>query len=184
LIGADDIQEKLNLIMREMPSLYPLHRSIRRFWNPVEYRYWSYERPSIIEAMCAQCEAPYLFNPAPVPTHQYDPESGGHRVLKGEICGSITGRGACGKCGKIATTLTWPEAAHIQIKVAEGILWSWNTEQLVVIRAHVAGNKVLLRRMLMSDWRLSRIIGRIPTFATLKRNRFKILSSIDRYLRK
>ncbi|MFS2034731.1 hypothetical protein ACEN8I_11970 [Polaromonas sp. CT11-55] len=169
--------------MREMP-LHPLHRSIRRFWNPVESRYWTYERPSVIEAICGQCEAPYLFNPDPVPTHQYDPEVGGYTVLKGEICGPIAGRGACGKCGKVATSLTWPEAAYIKIKVAEGILWSWNTEQLVVIRAHVAGDKAVLRKMLMNDWRLSRTIGRIPTFAILKRNRFKILSSIDRYLRK
>jgi hypothetical protein len=72
--------------------------------------------------------------------------------------------------------------ARIKINVTEGILWSWNTEHLFVIRALVAGDKVLLRKLLLSDWRLARIVGRIPKFATLKRNRARILRSIDRLL--
>lgn len=169
--------------MTEMP-LYPLRHGIRRFWNPVENRYWTYERPSSIEAECDRCGTSYLFKPDPLPTHQHNPERGGYSVLRGEICGTIAGRGACGKCGRVSAFVKWPKAAYIKIKVAEGVLWSWNAEQLLVIRALVAGDKVLLRRMLINDWRLSRIVGRIPTFATIKRNRIKILNAIDRYLRK
>ena len=169
--------------MLEMP-LHPLRHGMRRFWNPVESRYWAYERPALIEAECGRCGKSYAFKPDPGPPYPYDPVSGGYRLIKGEVCGAIAGRGACGKCGKVATSLNWPEAAHIKIKVAEGVLWSWNTQQLLAIRAHVAGDKVLLRRMLMNDWNLSRIVGRIPRFAAIKRNRVKVLAAIDRYLRK
>jgi hypothetical protein len=170
------------LIMREMP-LYPLHRSIRRFWNPVESRYWMYERPSLIEAECERCKARYFFTPEAVPTHEYQAEHGGYRVLNGRVCGLIVGRGACGGCGRAVTSIHWPNSAYIKITVTEGILWSWNSDQLLAIRAYVAGDKVGLRRILMNDARLSRIIGRIPTFAKRTKNRTQILRAIDRYLK-
>lgn len=53
------------------------HRSIRRFWNPVESRYRMYERPPIIEVLCERCDHPLVFRPDPIPTHRHDPESGG-----------------------------------------------------------------------------------------------------------
>ncbi|SDD02175.1 hypothetical protein SAMN05216345_105248 [Cupriavidus sp. YR651] len=158
--------------------IFPRRRSIRRFWNPVESRYYAYERPPIIEALCDRCGQPLPFRPAPTPTHRHNPDSG-DLVLRGDICGLIAGHGACGTCGRVSTSVQWPEAARIKISVPEGILWSWNTEQLFAIRALVAGDKVLLRKLLLSDWRLARIVGRIPKFATLKRNRIRILRSID-----
>ena len=167
--------------MSEAP-IYPRLRGSRRFWNPVESRYWIYERPAIVEAECGQCGSAYLFHPQPVSPYEHDPESGGYRVLKGAVCGEIGGRGACGKCGKMVNSISWPASARIKIRVAEGLLWCWNKEQLPAVRALVAGDKVRLRRMLLNDWRLSRIIGRIPTFATLKRNRVKVLKAIDQYL--
>lgn len=159
------------------------HRSIRRFWNPIESRYRIYERPPIIEVLCDRCGHPLVFRPDPIPTHRHDSESGGDEVLRGEVGGVIVGRGACGNCGRVSGSIQWPEAARIKIRVPEGILWSWNTEQLLAIRALVAGDKVSLRRLLLTDWRLARVVGRIPKFATLKRNRVRILRSIDALLR-
>lgn len=159
------------------------HRSIRRFWNPIESRYRIYERPPTIEVLCDRCGHPLVFRPDPIPTHRHDSESGGYEVLPGKIGGVIAGRGACGNCGRVSSSTQWPEAARIKIRVPEGILWSWNTEQLLAIRALVAGDKVSLRRLLLSDRRLARVVGRIPKFATLKRNRARILRSIDALLR-
>ena len=116
-------------------KIYLRHRGHRRFWNPVESRYFIYERPDIVEAECSQCGSAYLFRPTAVSTHELDPVSGGYKVLKGAVCGEISGRGACAKCGTIITAIHWPEAAWIKIEVAEGILWSWNKEHLPAIRA-------------------------------------------------
>ncbi len=181
---CNDCRQISGIAMSDTP-IYPRHRSIRRFWNPVENRYFIYERPQVIEVLCDRCGQPLFFHPTPVPTHRpIGPEKSSYEVLRGAICCVIAGRGACGNCGKVSTSTQWPEAASIQIRVPEGILWSWNTEQLLAIRALVAGDKGLLRRLLLSDWELARIVGRIQKFATLKRNRIRILRSIDGLLQR
>lgn len=158
------------------------HRLVRRFWNPVEDRYHSYERPTYVEATCNRCGKRYVFQPTALPTRRYDPTSGGYEVPEGDVCGNIKGRGACQSCGKGFSSISWPNAAHLKIEVAGGILWAWNAEQLPGILARISGDKVALRTLTKNDWRLARIIGRIPKFATLKRNRERILREIDKWL--
>jgi hypothetical protein len=156
-----------------------LHRGMRRFRNPVEGRYYRYSRPETILALCERCGKPVPFRTDALPTHSLDEKSGGHLVLRGEVCGVISGRGACSHCGHVARKLSWPEAAYLQVRVPEGIVWAWNRECLPALQARVAGDKVTLRQLVSQDWDLARFVSRLPKFAVLRKNRERILAGLS-----
>lgn len=163
-----------------MPEIRPRFRSIRPFWEPVENRYFVYERPEQIEAICEQCKSRVLFAPRVKSSYERDAVGGGYRFIKGEVCGSIKGRGACLRCGHVTHQISWPEAAYLKVQLPGGTLWAWNASHIPAMRARVSGDRAALRNLLAGNWRLARIIGRIPKFVTLKRNRHRILVALER----
>jgi hypothetical protein len=167
----------------ETPMIAPpfqLHRGIRKFRNPVEGRCYQYSRPETILVLCRRCGKAVPFRTDPMPTHELDEKSGGYLILRGEICGVISGRGACSECGHVARKVAWPEAAYLQVSVPEGVVWAWNRDCLLALRARVSGDKVTLRRHVMQDWNLARYISRLPKFAVLRKNRERIFSGLAR----
>ncbi len=165
--------------MTQQPPL-PLHRGARRFRNPVEYRYFLYERPKLIRASCIRCGCQFSFKPDLVPSMVYDEDSGGFSPQKGAVCGVVVGDGACTKCGSITRSIIWPDAAYFQVSVPEGIVWAWNESFLPALRAKVCGDKVTLRHLVMCDWNLARFISRLPRFAVLSKNRSRILAGLKK----
>ncbi len=166
--------------MSTQPPIQQRFRSSMRFDNPVESRYFLYERPECISAKCERCGAKLSFKSEKIPTYIYDEVSGGYSPQKGWIGGVVKGRGACTKCGLVANSLNWPESAFFQVCVPEGIVWAWNEDYLSSLRARVGGDKVALRHFLMYDWNLARFISRLPRFAVLKKNRSRILKGFNK----
>lgn len=163
-------------------SNQPLHRGSRRFRNPVEYRYFVYQRPEVIWSKCGRCQSKVIFRTEDVPSKVFDEESGGYRIIEGWIGGDIKGRGACISCGYIQNSVSWPDAAFLQVKVAEGVVWAWNEEYLEVLRARVSGSKTELRQILMCDWDFARFISRLPSYVVLVRNRNRILKGFNKLM--
>jgi hypothetical protein len=166
--------------MSTQPQILQRWRSSMRFDNPVESRYFLYERPENITAICGRCTAKLSFIAEEIPTKIFDEESGGYRFQKGEIGGLIKGRGACTKCGLVVHSINWPESAFFHVSVPEGVVWAWNEDYLLPLRARIAGDKVSLRHFLMYDWNLARFISRLPRFAVLKKNRSRILKRFNK----
>lgn len=158
-------------------------RGQRKFRNPVEGRYYSYSRPTDIVSICERCAGRMNFCADSQPTHHYDELSGGYVVLREEICGSIAGRGSCLACGYLSHKVQWPDDAYFKVTVREGIIWAWNESYLPALLARVRGDKVQLRRIVMSDWNLARFISRLPKYAVLKKNRSKVLSGLKHFIK-
>lgn len=162
------------------PSIPQRHRGDRRFWRPVEGLYFQYRRPEAIAAACVRCGARFQFKADPAKTHEFDPKSGGYLVLRGEIAGTIAGSGACGACGKIVHSLSWPDDAYFQVRVAEGIVWAWSEQHLPALRARISGDKTELRRLVSQSWDMARFVARLPRYAVLTKNRVRLLTALDR----
>jgi hypothetical protein len=159
-----------------------LHRGQRRFRNPVEYRYYLYSRPEQIDAICDRCGSRISFRAEKVPSYIYDQDSGGYTVVRGEIGGAIAGRGACPDCGRIARSITWPDAAYFKVKVPEGTVWAWNADYVPILRARVQGDKVELRHLVERNWDLARFASRLPRFAVFTKNRARVLAGLSSLL--
>lgn len=159
-----------------------LHWGSRRFRNPVEYRYFVYQRPEIIWSKCGRCQRRVVFHTEDVPSKVFDEESGGYRIIRGWICGEIKGRGACTSCGYIQNSVIWPEAAFLQVNVVEGIVWAWNDDYLAILLARVLGAKTELRHMLMCNWDFARFISRLPSYVVLVKNRSRILKGFNKLM--
>lgn len=157
-------------------------RGQRRFWNPVEGRYYQYARPVEIVATCEGCRGRIAFRADSKPTHVRDETCGGYLVVRGEICGTITGLGACASCGRQMRKIQWPEAAYLKVDLPEGMVWAWNESYVPALLARVRGDSVKLRHLLERDWNLARFISRIPKFAVLKKNRTRILKGFQAIL--
>ena len=157
----------------------PFHGS-RRFHNVVEGRYYRYTRPEVLWAICTRCQSPLTFFVKPIPATTFDEASGGWLVHRGDVCGTIAGRGGCAKCGNIAHSVQWPEAAYLKVTVPEGIVWAWNDTYLPALLARVRGDKVGLRRLTLRDWNLARFVARLPKFAVVTKNRARILDGMSK----
>lgn len=162
-----------------MNNALGLHRGHRRFRNPVEGRYFLYSRPEHIDAICERCGDRVSFTAVSVPTHLYDESSGGYAMVQGEIGGSIAGRAACTKCGRIVRSISWPDAAFFQVRVPEGIVWAWSAEYVPTLRARIKGDRVALRNLVDGNWDLARFVSRLPRFAVLTKNRQRVLAGLD-----
>jgi len=163
-----------------MPQILPRLRGDRRFWRPVDGLYYQYRRPEAIDAVCGRCGARFAFNPKLTKTHEFDEASGGYRVLQGAIEGPIAGCGGCTKCGKIVTSLNWPDDAFLKVRLSEGIVWAWNEQYLPALRARIAGDKTALRHLTMKSTDLIRFVARLPRYAVLIKNRARLMTELDR----
>ena len=163
-----------------MPQISQRHRGDRRFWHPVEGLYFQYRRPEAIAAVCTRCSARFLFKADPTKTHEFDPKSGGYLVLRGEIEGTVRGRGGCAECGKIVRSISWPEDAFFQVRVPEGVVWAWNDLYLPALRARIVGDKTALRHLVSESWDMARFVARLPRYAVLTKNRVRLLTELDR----
>lgn len=163
-----------------MPQIFPRLRGDRRFWRPVDGLYYQYRRPEDIDAVCGHCGARFAFKAEPTKTHEFDEASGGYRVLKGAVEGPIPGRGGCPKCGKIVTSLNWPDDAFFKVRLPEGVVWAWNEHYLPALRARVAGDKTTLRHLTMKSADLIRFVARLPRYAVLVKNRARLVTELDR----
>jgi hypothetical protein len=123
-----------------------------------------------------------LFITEEIPSKVFNEESGCYSIQKGWVGGEIVGRGSCVSCGLVQNSIQWPEAAFLQVTVREGVVWAWNDEYLIVLRARIAGAKTELRHMTMFDWDIARFISRLPKFALLTKNRSKILKGFNKLI--
>ena len=117
-------------MLNSSPILQRLRASMK-FDNPVESRYFLYERPEEITAKCERCAAKLLFIAENIPTKVYDEKSGGYSFKKSAIGGIVNGRGASAKCGLVTSSINWPESAFYQVRVPEGVVWAWNENYLL-----------------------------------------------------
>ena len=154
-------------------------RSWHRFWRPVDGRYFRYARPEQISAVCPRCTQRLTFSPD-LPEPPKPGPDGGYPVLRGEIEGVISGRGGCGSCGQIVRRIDWPTAAFFKVEVAGGCVWAWNDRYLPALRARIAGDKVAVRQLTLSDWELTCFIARLPRYAVLARNRTHLIAEVTR----
>lgn len=83
-------------------------------------------------------------------------------------------------CGQIVQRLDWPRDAYFKVEVAGGSVWAWNDRYLPALRARVAGDKVAVRQLTLTDWELTCFIARLPRYAVLARNRAHLIAELDR----
>lgn len=155
------------------------HHGQRRFWDTVEGRYTLYSRPESIDARCQRCGNRHPFRTQKLPHFVLDVETGGYSPERGDVGRNIVGRGACGSCGRIVHSITWPDEAYFKVRVPEGEVWAWNAAYVPVLRTHIAGDKVALRHLIGPNWDFSRFVSRVPRFALLTKNRVRVLAGLD-----
>ena len=160
------------------------HRGQYRFWHPIDYRYEYYSWPTEIAAKCHKCGSRFQFT-ATIPEHFVkDPVSGGYSLVKQPITTQIQGKGACSKCGHQALQISWPADAYFQTEVAGGSVWAWNEKYLLVLRAKVAGDRVLERQLCEQDGLYRYFLSRLPKHVVVKRHREQLLRKLDGFLAK
>jgi len=113
-----------------------------------------------------------------------DPISGGYLFVKQPINTEIQGKGACSKCAHQALKLSWPNDAYFQIEIAGGSVWAWNEKYLLVLRAKVAGDRVLERQLCLQDGLYRYYLSRLPKFVVVKRHRERLLQKLDGFIKK
>jgi hypothetical protein len=119
---------------------------------------------------------------APRETFVKDEQSGVCRLLPLPIEASLPGKGSCIRCGSSFSVVQWPEDAYFSVDVHGGTVWAWNTTYLPALRARVAGDRVLERQLALSNGYLHYFLARIPKQAVVKRNRTRLLRTLDDWL--
>jgi len=157
-----------------------MHRGQYRFRYPLEYRYALFSWPSAISAKCNGCGSEFPFSAVVPDTHVKDEESGGYRLVERPMSGPIPGRGTCLKCGRVSSMLSWPNDAHFRFPLSGGDIWAWNEEHVQVLRAKVAGDRVLERKLCERNHHLHYYLSRLPKQVVVKRNRMRLIRAIDR----
>lgn len=102
-----------------MSQVLSRFRSIRPFWNPAAECYFQYGRPQDIAAVRTRCGVRLEFKADPTKTHEFDEKASGCLVLRSDVEGTVTGRGSC---GKIVSSLDWPNDAFLKVRLAEGLV--------------------------------------------------------------
>lgn len=160
------------------------HRGQYRFRHPIDYRYEYYSWPTEIVAKCHKCGGRIEFNAVIPEPFVKDPVSGGYSISKQPITTEIQGKGACPKCARQAQQISWPVDAFFQTEVAGGSVWAWNEKYLLVLRAKVAGDRVLERQLCQQDGLYRYFLSRLPKHVVVKRHRAGLLRKIDEFLTK
>ena len=155
-----------------------LHRGEYRFRVPLEgryrYRYW----PEWISSKCRRCGALVCFRATTSTRHVEEP-TGGWRVQVPSSLQSIRGTSTCTARGYSNRCLDWPADVWYRIAIKGGEAWAWNADFLPVLRAQVAGNRVLVRQLCQTNWHFHYFLAGLPKLALLKRNRVKLLRALD-----
>lgn len=160
------------------------HRGQYRFRHPIDYRYEYYSWPRFIVSKCARCGSRCEFHAVTPEAFEKDEECGGYRLVSRHIAQTINGRGTCAKCGHQTEKLSWPEEAYFQVPLRGGNAWAWNERYLSVLRAHVAGDRVLERHLCAEDGLYHYFLSRLPKHVVLKRNRELLLRRLDEFIAK
>lgn len=156
-----------------------------RFWEPIDCRYEYYSWPEAIVAKCRSCGGSVRFQAAVPDSYAQDPQSGGYRLVIKSVPAEIQGHGTCEKCGGLVTSIAWPRDAYYCVSVRGGDVWAWNEQYVEVLRARVAGDRVLERQLCFSGSFLYRyFLSRLPKHVVTKGNRKHILHALDRLLGK
>lgn len=158
------------------------HRGQYRFRHPIDYRYDYYSWPAEILSKCGRCGSRCNFLAVVPEAFEKDVESGGYQLVSRYIAKTIHGHGTCTKCGHQLQRLAWPEDAYFQIPLTGGNAWAWNESFLLVLRAHVAGDRVLERHLCAQDSLHHYFLSRLPKHVVLKRNRERIIRKIDEFI--
>ena len=151
-------------------------RGQRRFWVTLDNRYEAYYWPASFAVRCPRCRAKARFSPSTTgawPTFE---------VADIPLGGKKEGVGTCMSCAHTFTSVEWPRDAYYCSEMHGGSLWAWNAEYLRVLRARVAGDRVLERQLCLHDWRYHYFLTRIPKHIVIKRHRARILRKIDGWL--
>jgi hypothetical protein len=170
-------------IDRTMVTEIHRRRGQHRFRFPLDSRYEFYCWPRAIDAKCSNCGNKMPFIAALPETSVKDEESGGYIPLLVPICGPIEGQGACAGCSRSVGKILWPQDAYYRFEVSGGEVWSWNEKYLHVLRAKVAGDRVLERHLCSDDSMYRYFLSRIPKHVVVRRNRERILKQIDAFIR-
>jgi len=157
-------------------------RGQRRFWVTLDNRYKQYIWPALFVVRCPHCRAKARFSPSVTHAWVKDAQSGGYRLLELALGGRKEGMGSCTSCGHSFAAIHWPEDAYYCTPVHGALLWAWNEDYLEVLRARVAGNRVLERQLCLHDRRFYYFVTRIPKNVVIKRNRPHALRIIDGWL--
>jgi hypothetical protein len=158
------------------------HRGQYRFRHPIDYRYDYYSWPAKIISKCVHCGSRCDFLAVVPDPFEQDEESGGYQLVGRHVPKKILGSGACTKCGHQTNHLAWPEGAYFQVPLTGGNVWAWNEDYLVVLRAHISGDRVLERHLRAEDVLYHHFLSRLPKHVVLKRNRERIIRKIDEFI--
>jgi len=158
-------------------------RSQRRFGVNLDHRYTVYYWPINIDARCMRCGSHFIFHSNPAVNYEKDEKVGGYRVNYQPTACKIGGQGACPKCGKQVDHIMWPERAYFKFETSGGVVWAWDKQFLDVLRARVAGDRVLERQLCLDNFHYHYFLTRLPKHVVVKRHRRGILSKIDNLLR-
>jgi hypothetical protein len=164
-----------------MDKIIPRRRGQRRFWVTLDGRFKLYYWPHSICVKCPKCSERANFSPAVRDCYR-DEGADGIRLSQLPVGGMKEGTGSCNACGKTFGTIDWPTDAYYISAERGGEYWAWNEEFLHVLRARVAGNRVLERHLCTRHVSYHYFLSRLPKHIVLKRNRYRILRQIDRWL--
>jgi hypothetical protein len=162
--------------------MYTVRRGQHRFRTPLDYRYRLYPLPSAADVRCPKCRSRCEFCIKPRDTFDRDEQSGGYSLRPLPIEGSMLGKGACTACGNSFSAIRWPEDAYFSVDVHGGTVWAWNTTYLTALRARIAGDRVLERHLTLANAYLHYFLARLPKQAVVKRNRTRLLRTLDDWL--
>lgn len=155
-------------------------RGQRRFWVTLEGRFRYYHWPEIIAAKCPNCAAFLPFSPK-IRNCRLQ-EGYRYRMLDLPVGAIKDGAGSCTACGRSFNNIHWPIDAFYKSAVQGGEFWAWHEDYLHVLRARVAGDRVLERQLSMRGQAYHYFLSRLPKFVVLRRNREAILRKIDQWL--
>lgn len=159
-----------------------VRRGQHRFRTPLDYRYRLCPLPSAADVRCPKCRSRCEFCITPRDTFAKDEQSGGYSMLPLPIEGSVLGKGSCSGCGNSFSSVRWPEDAYFSVDVHGATIWAWNATYLTALRARVAGDRVLERQLIISNAYLQYFLARLPKQAVVKRNRPRLLRTLDDWL--
>jgi hypothetical protein len=162
--------------------MYMVRRGQYRFRTPLDGRYRQYPLPSDADVRCPKCRSRCRFCVATHARFVKDEQAGVCRLLPLPIVGSLPGKGSCIRCGSSFSVVQWPGDAYFSVDVHGGTVWAWNTTFLPALRARVAGDRVLERQLALSNGYLHYFLARIPKHAVVKRNRARLLRTLDHWL--
>ena len=170
----------------QKPAVQMPRRGNHRFRTALDYRYDLYPLPATADVLCPRCRTRCHFSLNERELFDKDEKNGGYGVLTLPIEGVLPGHGSCLNCAHTFSAIDWPEDAYFAVGLAGGTVWAWNKDYLPPLRARIAGDKVLVRQLLVNSaglhYYLIHFLSRIPKFALITRHRIRLLRTIDDWM--